>query len=211
METPRSTGRGGVRQRPQEAGPAWPHSSQQLRPRSQTAGTPKLKLARAPPTQPSIADPGDATPAPVAQAGLGGTTPGRSLTPPARPTRTPNPPLRGPRLEGAAGGGDSGRPRRSASGWAPGPQSAGRGRGGEAGVRTRGDRKGPPPRGAEGRAGRGRRLRTPHAGTARWGPAALTHLPRTRRRSWLLSARFLRRRLPGDVAATTATAGPDKR
>ena len=62
--------------------------------------------------------------------------------------------LRGPRLEGAAGGGDSGCLRRSLSRvGSRGGQSAGRGWGGEAGVPRGGDRKGR--RGGEGRAGGG--------------------------------------------------------
>lgn len=54
------------------------------------------------------------------------------------------------------------------------------------------------------RAGTGRRLRSPHAKRARAGPE--THLPRTRRRSWLLKAR-----LPGSIKDDQAKRRPRRR
>lgn len=92
--------------------------------------------------------------------------PGSAGRPPAQscpPSPEAGALLRGPGPHGAAGGGDSGRPRRSESRvGAGGRHSAGRGWGGEAGARRGGDRKGPPRRGGARRAaGGGYRPRTP--------------------------------------------------
>lgn len=184
-----------------------------LRPRSQTAGTPKLKLARTRDTAELRRHRGDATRGPAGHSSRGrSATPGWSLTPAARPAR--GPPTRSSRGPGWKGpqGAETRRARGAPqAGWAPGARRAragmgmGRGRGRESRDPEAGrDRR-------EGREGWGRRLQTPRTETARRGPAALTHLRRTRRRSWLLSVRFPRGRLPGDVIATTAIAGPEQR
>lgn len=91
--------------------------------------------------------------------GSSGRAPARSCPPSPEAARTlESRLLRGPKLAGAAGGGDSGRLRHSLSrggggGGSRGGQSAGRRWGGEAGVPRQGDRKGR--RGGEGRAGGG--------------------------------------------------------
>lgn len=152
-------------------------------------GPPNFKHARAhTPAQPSDGDTGRA-------ATQGPVTPARArragswMEPPAQPRGRRAAPktllLRGVRgwtgPQGAATPGARGARR---AGWAPG---AGGARGGDGAGRP-GSREGETGRGRRGGEGWGRRLQTLHAQKARSLVRPHTHLPRTPRRSWLLSA-----------------------
>lgn len=174
-------------------------------------GPPSLNTRAHTAAEPSYGDTGrDAPLGPGTPAGLGGPAPCTEL--PSQPRGRRAPPgtraargrrrrrLRAPEALREPGG------RRGQA-----QRGAGMGRGGGRAERGRPEGTAAQGRGEEGCGRRAAVTDPARRDGARFRPAALTHLPRTRRRSWLLSARFPRRRLPGDVTATAATAGPGKR